>query len=84
MRGEERLDALPVQPRFGRQCEPHEVKSVAQAQAEMPAVPNVAVAVDDVRPVVEQVARIEGEEFVFNGDSRNCPKCPGRAPPRCG
>jgi hypothetical protein len=27
-------------------------------------------AIDDVHPVVERVLRIEGEEFVFNGNSR--------------
>ena len=50
--------------------EPREVEAVAQAQAEMRAVHDVAVAIDDVRPVMERVALIEGEEFVFDGNSR--------------
>src|SRR5262249_40855086 len=44
--------------------------AVAHAQAEMRAVQDVAVAIDDVTPVTERVARIEGEEFVFDGDGR--------------
>jgi hypothetical protein len=31
---------------------------------------DVAVAIDEARPVVERVARIEGEEFFFDGNGR--------------
>jgi hypothetical protein len=64
----EKLDAPSVQHRFGRQREPGEVKAVAQAQAEMRPVDDLAVAIDNVRPVMERIAFVEGEEFVFDGD----------------
>src|SRR5215831_12078172 len=70
MRGKEFLDPPPVQYRFGRQDEPHEVEAVAQAQAKTWAMDDVAIAIDDVRQVPERVARIEGEEFIFDGNSR--------------
>jgi hypothetical protein len=47
----------------------HEVEAVAEAQAETRAVHDVAVAIDEARPVMERVARIEGEEFILDGDS---------------
>jgi hypothetical protein len=65
------LDPSPVQPRFRRQREPHEVEAVAQAEAVMRGVRHdAAVAIDDVRPVAKRVARIEGEEFFFDRNRR--------------
>ena len=75
---EEFVDAPPVQHRLGRQREPHEIKPVAHAQAEMRAVHDAAVAVDDVRPVMEWVAFIEGEELVLDGNRRIACRGDGR------
>src|SRR5215831_2923111 len=69
MRRKELLDAPSVQPRFGRQREPRQLEAVVPAQAEARAVHDVAVAVDEARPVVERVASTEGEEFFFDGNS---------------
>ena len=67
---EEFVDAPSVQHRLGRQREPHEIEPVADAQAEMRAVHDATVAVDDVRPVVEWVALVEGEKVILDGTRR--------------
>ena len=48
-----------------------EVEEVAKRQAETRAMRHdLAIAIDDVRPVIERVALIEGEEFILDGDRR--------------
>ena len=64
--GEELLDPAPVQQRFRRQRELHEIEPVAQAQSVMRPVHDLAVAVDDVRSVMERVLGVEGKELVLD------------------
>jgi hypothetical protein len=54
----------------GRQRKPHEIEPVARAEAEMRPVQDVAIAADDVCPVVEWVALVEGEEVILDGNCR--------------
>jgi hypothetical protein len=59
-RGEKLLDAPSVQHRFGRQHDPREAEAVTEAQPETRTMHDAAVAIEDVRPVVVWLARIEG------------------------
>jgi hypothetical protein len=72
--GEELLDPASVQMRFRRQRELHEIKPVVQAQPVMWPVHDLAMAVDDVRPVMERVLGVEGKELVLDRHRR----IPGR------
>ena len=67
LRRKKLFDTPSVQHGFGRECEPQKVEGVAKTQAEPRLMwHDLAVAIDNVRPILKRVARIEVEKFVLD------------------